>query len=210
MDDDPCDCHRSQHLQGADASDGCRWLGGPTPLEVPLPVELQQTLGTLVGGEGITTLAGWTTALGNWFDDGELSIDDLCHAQGSDHWGTIDGKRYHFRCVFDAVILAAIRDEAVEMQTTNPRGSTVTAVASGAHGIDVTPTTAVLSFGADPSVADRASQPTDPSVGYRAICPFVHVFATRAEYFAWATTILVPSVAMPMDAGVDFASALVG
>ncbi|MFW6448340.1 MAG: organomercurial lyase [Halobacteriota archaeon] len=209
MDPDDCDCGDPEATTGGSTAAEDRWLDGDDPLHEPLPATMQVALGDLVGRVRVETLADWADDLGDRLENGRLSIDDLCHTDAdTGHRGTVDGDRYDFRCFFDAVILAALVDEPVGIETTNPRGSTVTARAVGTDAVAVEPETAAFSFGVDPAVAAQAEAADGLGVGYRAICPYVHAFSTRAEYFAWAVVQPVPTVGLPMASASAFAEVL--
>ena len=140
---------------------------------------------------------------------GAIAIEELCHIETeTGHWGVLDGDRYHFACFYDAVILAAMVDEPVEIRTESPAGKVITARADGSTGLTVSPSDAVFSFGIDDTVASTGDVPTLED-GYAAICPYVKAFPDPESYERWDGTVPALTVAMPLAGATDLAAALV-
>jgi len=193
---------------GGDAPGG--WLGDADVLEARLPAALRSSLGRFVGRESVDTLGEWATHVRHLTGGGSIAVEQLCHADGeTDHWGVADGERYHFRCFYDAVVLAALEDRPVDVRTVSPCGEAVEAHAAGSEALSVAPETAVFSFGIEPDV--RAQSGSGPTLedAYVAICPYVKAFPDRDAYEQWADEVTAATVALPLAGATELATALV-
>jgi hypothetical protein len=174
----------------------------------PLPADLQSALGRFVGTESVRTLYEWVTEVREQTGGGSMSLEALCHSNDStDHWGEIDGERYHFVCFYDAVIMAAIADEPVDIHTKSPGGAVIEARSLGGADLTVSPESAVFSFGIATDVITAADGPTVQD-GYEAVCPYVKAFPDREAYEEWAERVDAATVAMPLAGATEIASAL--
>lgn len=186
------------------------WHPGPDVLEADLPPALRRALSEFLDDRSILTLGDWVDEIRRRTGGGSIAIEQLCHADtATDHWGEVDGERFHFLCFYDAVILAALVDEPVDVRTTSPAGTVVTATAAGSDELRVRPEDAVFSFGIDPSVL--AAGDGEPSLAdvYAAVCPYVRAFPDRAAYETWREQMPAETVAMPLAGATDLAAALV-
>ena len=184
-----------------------RWLDGEDPLEAPLPADLGAGLGRLIGEPPVETIAEWLAAVRRLTGGGPIGIDNLCHADGeTPHRGRMDGETYYFQCFYDAVALAALADEPVEVRTESPGGAEIEAWASG-ETLDATPEAAVFSFGVGRDVAPPDDGPTVGDI-YGAVCPYVRAFPDRAAYERWAEEVLAATVGLPLAGATDIAAAL--
>jgi hypothetical protein len=137
-----------------------------------------------------------------------MSLEALCHTdEETGHWGEMDGERYHFACFYDAVIMAAIADEPVDIHTESPDGDVIEAHSLGGVDLSVTPESAVFSFGISTDVVTGDDGPTLQD-GYQAVCPYVKAFPNREDYEAWAETVDAATVAMPLVGATELARAL--
>lgn len=185
------------------------WLDGNV-LDQQLPAELRTTLGRFFGTDSVDTLGEWGNEIRRVTDGDAIDIDQLCHADAeTNHWGEVDGKRYHFQCFYDAVLLAALEERPVDVHTVSPAGSVVEARAVGTDELSVTPEGAVFSLG----IALEADQRSggDPTLhdGYAAICPYVRAFPDRDAYQTWADDVPAATVATPLAGATGLATALV-
>lgn len=189
---------------------GARWLTGTPVLETQLPEDLQRPLGRLLGEAPVETLGEWIDAIRRHTGGGPISTEQLCHVSTqTPHWGELGGTRYHFRCFFDAVILSALVDEPVDLRTESPDGAVVLAEAAGTDELEVSPETAVFSFGVAEAVTPpEADGPSAVDV-YAAVCPYVRAFPHPDAYHRWADAVPAATVAMPLSEGTDVAAALV-
>ena len=182
------------------------------PLDSSLPAELQAALGRFLGDDDdpVSTLGEWAAAVRRRTGGGAIAIDELCHTETeTGHWGELDGDRYHFACFYDAVILAAIADQPVEIRTESPAGTVITAHADVGTGLTVSPPDAVFSFGIDETVVASIGEAPTLEDGYVAICPYVKAFPDPDSYERWAGTVTAATVAMPLAGATELAAALV-
>ncbi len=183
-----------------------RWLGGTDVLDADVPAAFRAEMSGFLDRE-LTTLGEWVEALRD-ANDGAIDAEMLCHADAETrHRATLDGETYHFQCFYDAVALARLRDGAVEIRTESPSGEVVEATSDG-HGVDPTPSTAVVSFGIERGASTADDEPRIAET-YGAICPYVKAFPDREAYASWADTVGAETVAMPLAEGVPVASRLV-
>ncbi|MFC6768918.1 organomercurial lyase [Natrinema soli] len=201
---------QSKETKSEDQPSVDRWLGETAVMETPLPVDVQTAMERFFGDASITTLAEWVTELRERTGGGSIDTADLCHAdEETGHWGELDGTRYDFQCFYDAVALAELASEPVEIRTESPDGSVIEARATGDGDVTATPSTAVVSFGVatDGSAAMNAEPTLEDA--YTSICPAVIAFPTRSAYEQWAAQTPVATVGMPLSAATGVATGLV-
>jgi hypothetical protein len=212
MTDQTCECCGSVERQPADESGAAepaadRWIGDAAPLTTPLPDDVRTAMERFLGDASVVTLEDWVAELRRRVG-GAIDVEQLCHADGrTEHWGELDGTRYHFRCFYDAVALAELASRPVEIHTTSPDGTGIDARATGDGELTATPSTAVVSFGIAPD-ASPAGKPTLEDA-YDAICPTVRAFPTRAAYERWAARTTAATVGLPLSAATGVATGLV-
>lgn len=225
MTDRTCECCSTVENQSAErereiesgsetASDGesessvDRWIDDSAVTEATLPDDVRAAMERFVGDASVVTLEDWVAALRER-TGGSIDTDDLCHADGETaHWGELDGARHYFQCFYDAVALAELASEPVEIQTTSPDGTVIEARATGDGDVTPTPSTAVVSFGVATDGASAADEPTLEDA-YAAICPWVKAFPTRSAYEQWAARTPAATVGMPLSAATGVATGLV-
>ena len=201
---------RSPDSVGGGETTGPRWLTDTPTLEGQLPGDVQQLLGRLLGEEPVETLDEWIGAVRRHTDGGPIGTEQLCHAgTPTPHWGELDGTRYHFSCFYDAVVLSALVDEPVDIRTESPDGAIVTATAVGTDGLEVSPETAVFSFGVDEAVTPPDADGPSAADVYTAVCPYVRAFPHPDAYLQWVDDVPAATVAMPLPGATDVAAALV-
>ena len=208
-----CSGERQDSMQSHDArnsptetADADRWLA-ESPVDATLPDDLQRVLGRFLGVAPVKTLGAFATALGQQAG-GSLGVEDLCHAdEPTGHRGVTDEATYHFRCFYDAVVLAALVDAPVDIRTETPDGAVVEARAAEGE-ITATPATAVVSFGIARDVAPPGEDGPRLDAAYRNICPFVRAFPDREQYAAWATTVPAATVGFRLTDAAAFADRL--
>lgn len=201
----------TEDVDGGPTGDGEaeRWRPDEGVLETALPADLRAALGEFVGEESVDTLGEWVEAVRRHTGGDAIAVGDLCHAPvRTGHWGELDGKRYDFRCFYDAVVLAALADEPVDIHTESPDATVIEARAVGDEELLVMPATAVFSFG----IAADPPGDGDPSVEdfYTAGCPYVKAFPDRDAYEQWAGTVPAHTVAMPLSGATELAAAIAG
>lgn len=187
-----------------------RSLTAPSVLDATLPADLQAALGRALGTGPVETLGDWVAEVRTATGGGPIDVADLCHADDETaHWGEVGTDRYHFRCFYDAVILAALIDEPVDIRTERPGGEPVWARAAGTAALTVDPPDATFSFGIDDRVEPPDSGVPTPERVYAAVCPYVRAFPDLDAYGEWAPTVPATTVAMPLAGATDVAAALV-
>ena len=184
-------------------------LSTETPLDESLPADLQVALARFLGVDTVATLREWTGLLREIVGDGAITIDALClSTEETPHRGVVGDRTYHFACFYDAVILAAIADELVEIRTASPTGFEITARARGTEVLAVDPADSVFSFGIDRHVEPPGETGPSLDTGYEAICPYVRAFPCSDEYHRWASGVPAPTVALPLAGATELAAAL--
>lgn len=185
------------------------WLADSAVLDAELPPELQTALGRFLGKESVDTVGEWGEEIRRLTGGGSIAVDELCHAsEETDHWGTVDGERYYFRCFYDAVILAALEDRPADIHTVSPDGTVVDARAVGSDELSVSPEEAVFSLGIATDAHEQSGGNPTLQDGYAAICPFVKAFPNREAYDQWAAEVPAATVAMPLAGATALATAL--
>lgn len=192
-----------------DGRSDAHWLDGPDPLAQPLPGDLQSALERFLGRDSIESLVEWASEIRQHTGGGSISADDLCHTdEETSHWGDVGDERFHFRCFYDAVILAALEDRAVDVHTVSPDGAVVEARAVGTEELVVTPETAVFSLGIAVDAHERSGGAPTLQDSYAAVCPYVKAFPGRDAYKAWADEVPAATAATPLSGATAFARAL--
>ncbi len=211
-----CNCDRDNAPDSTDgpavspANERAQIIRGPDPLAAALPQDVATALGQFVGGESIETLSQWAQAVRRQTGGGAVSMAELCVADHeTPHWGNREDERTYFECFYDAVIVAALAEEPVDVRTVSPDGTVIRARAMGSTHLHVRPPSAVFSFGIDDGdVQDSDGEPT-LAEGYAAICPYVNAFPDEAAYRHWAASVPAATVALPLAGATDLAAALV-
>jgi hypothetical protein len=202
-------CGAGTHPTSSEGSDG-RWIEGSDVLDAQLPADLQSELGRFVGTESVDTLGEWTTEIRRLTGGGSIDVEELCYADvETDHWGEIGDERYYFQCFYDAVILAAFEERAVDIHTVSPGGTVIEARAVGSDELSVTPEGAVFSLGIAENAGEQSGGHPTLEDGYAAICPYVRAFPDRETYEQWADGSSAVTVALPLAGATDVARALV-
>jgi hypothetical protein len=166
-------------------------------------------LGQFLGLESIETLSEWTTEVRNHVG-GSISFEELClTSEQTEHWGTVDGDRHYFACFYDAVILAALWDQPVDIHTASPTGDIIEARAIGSSELTVSPEGAVFSFGIEKPVEPTSDDSPTLEQGYASICPYVKAFPDLVAYERWAKRVPAATVAMPLAGATELAAELV-
>lgn len=178
-------------------------------LDAELPEELQSALGQFLDAGPVQTLGDWVAEVRERTGGGSIDIEDLCHDQADTrHWGELEGERYHFTCFFDAVVLAALTDERVEIRTESPEGTTIEATVTGDGDLEVDPPGTLVSFGvATTPDAIPDGEPTREDV-YGAVCPVVNAFPSPQAYERWSEVVPAATVAMPLEDATAVATAI--
>jgi len=211
MAENECACCGSTEEQSAsteqsETDETERWIGDADGLDATLPADIQAELGRFFGTEPVETLAEVADQFQEHFGGG-VAVDDLCSTdEETGHWATVDGETRHFLCFYDAVILAALEEQPVDIRTESPDGAVIEARALGGEDLQVEPVDAVFSFGLNDSGVEGEATLED---GYAAICPYVKAFPSRGAYQEWANTASAPTVGMSLAGATGFASALI-
>ena len=184
-------------------------LTSDTPIDEPLPPDLQVALARYLGTDSVETLRQWTKSLRDVVGDGAITVDALCLAsEQTPHRGVMGDQTYYFACFYDAVILAAIAGTPVYIRTVSPQGVDIRAKACGTDVLEVEHRESVFSFGIDRHVDSPGEAEPSIHTGYEAICPYVKAFPKVDAYHRWAGTVAAPTVALPLAGATELAAAL--
>lgn len=211
MSDDDCTCCGGtvSHTNDAETNTG-RWLADSSALDAELPEDMQVALGQLLASEPVETVDEWLGEVRRRTGGGSITVEDLCHSDDeTEHWGELDGERYHFQCFYDAVILSALAETPVDIRTESPEGTVIEAHAVGDEDLTVSPESAVFSLGVDKTVDPPADGEPSHADIYAAVCPYVKAFPDREAYEQWAKTVPAATVATPLLGATEMASKLV-
>lgn len=180
-------------------------------LTAGLPPEMAATIGRFLGREPIRTLGEWAAALREGHGVDEITTEELClTTETTPHRGVLDGETFNFACFYDAVILAAMTGDPVDIRTRSPEGATIEARAVGTDELTVDPPEAVFSLGIALDVETPGEAGLRPERGYEAICPYVRAFPDREAYTRWAASVPAATIGLPLEGATAFATALVG
>lgn len=159
-----------------------------------VPDEIGQALVALAGGGRLPETLGGLMALADndVFSPGELDAEEMLVTDDSRHEVRLPGRTVNTYCILDALVLAFLEGEPVEIETRPPGSDRTIALTASPEGLTGVPEAAVVSFGFSTDL------PTDPSahVGeapaevqetiHRLGCPQINLFPDREAYEAWA------------------------
>lgn len=177
------------------------------PADVPLPSHVGERLATLYDrAERFETAAEWLAATERVVGDGTdgaATEADLCRVDDGAHVVEVDGERTGFACVLDPLVVPFLRERPATIRSESRVGGEPIVVEVASDGVAVRPAGAVVSLG----VADDldADAPLTPERVYREVCPYVHAFASPAEYETWAADAPAATTSVPMATGVALA-----
>lgn len=184
MDEEPCPC-----CGGSMSELGRTWFDD---VNAPLPTAVSDALAPFNAGRPVASLADWAATIRR-ATGGVVTVDELCLVhEDSPHYAIMDGIRYDFACCIDAVILAAIEEQAVRVNTRSPEGDVIVLAVDSDGDVRANPIDTVFSFGIDTCI-----EPADPPTladAYRAICPYVKAFPSVEAYDRWSAETHVPTV----------------
>lgn len=211
MTEDSCPCCGGvDELNVENEPSAGHWIGDTSVLDTELPRELRLALGRFLGSESVDTLEEWATEVRQHVG-GSISIEELClTSEQTDHWGTVNGDRYYFACFYDAVILAALSEQLVDIYTVSPDGDSIEAQAIGSNELTVSPEEAVFSFGIERTVDPPSGDGPILEHGYASICPYIKAFPDIEAYERWARRVPAVSIAMPLRGATELATELSG
>lgn len=194
---------------GEGGSEG-HWLDEQPATEAPLPAAFSAAVEDLYGAAPLETLDDWADAIGGGGDvSPSTGVEALCHAhEPTPHRAHHGDETYHFLCFFDAVVLAYLTGDPVDLRTESPGGEVIEAHVSPDEGIEVEPSTAALSFGVAEN-PDSTVPEAGPAAAYSAVCPYVRAFPDREGYERWAPEVDALTVGLPLPEGLPFAATLV-
>lgn len=174
-----------------------------------VPPDLRAAMGRFLGRESVGTVEEFLVGMRTELPGVSLEISDLCHADGpTGHAGITDDETYHFQCFYDAVVLAQLSEQPVDIRTEAPGGTVIRARASGSGDVTTAPESAVMSFGLRRDVAPPESGSPDIEAAYGAICPFVKAFPDRTVYEEWAETVPAATVGLSLADATGIATLL--
>ncbi|WP_101297967.1 organomercurial lyase [Halegenticoccus soli] len=210
MTDEPCPCCGNvDELASEIETSAGQWIREESVLDTELPRGMRVALGRFLGSDSIETLGEWACEVRQHVG-GSISVEELClSSEQTEHWGIVDGDQYYFACFYDAVILAALSDQPVDIHTVSPAGDTIEAHAIGSSELTVAPEEAIFSFGIEKTVEPSSDDSPTLEQGYASICPYVKAFPNFAAYERWAKRVPATTVAMPLAGATELAAELV-
>lgn len=203
-----CVCCDGTGEQSDETERTANWISTETSIfDAELPEAFHSTFSRFLGRR-IETVGEWIDALQRVVD-GSVTVEDLCLSESeTDHAGITDDETYYFECFYDAIILAAMTEEPIEVHTESPDGTAIELQVSDDGELTVTPETTVFSFGIDETVDPPVGETPSLERGYAAICPYVKAFPMPEAYEQWAERVAAPTVALAPADAMDLAAAL--
>jgi hypothetical protein len=177
---------------------------------VALPPDIGERLTTLLGDERrYETVAAWVAAIRSALADTEgrtPTVDDLCTSDGGAHTFVADGHTQSYVCVLDPLAYPFLTDTPGTVRSETPVRGDIVEIGIGASEATVSHESAVVSLGASGAI-EPGETPTPERI-YRQVCGYIHVFADREEYEAWADDADAATTALPVTEGVALAGKL--
>lgn len=173
--------------------------------KTPVPEAIGDALAALTGGETRPTrLGGFLELAGaDVFSPDAASVDDLLVTDDdSRHEVGLDDRAVNTYCFLDALVLALLEDDPVDITTRPPGSDETIELTASREGIQGGHDEMVVSFGfsdelpRDPDAyADKTTEEiraTTHALG----CPMINLFPDREAYDAWIQE--ADAVAMPL------------
>lgn len=175
-----------------------------TPADVPLPPHVGERMATLYGSDDrFETAAEWLRAteriVGDGTGDGATEAD-LCRVDDGAHTVEVDGERAAFVCVLDPLVVPFLRGRPATVRSESQVDGDPVVVDVEANGAAVRPEGAVVSLGVAHDLAE--DDPLTAERVYGEVCPYVHAFASPAEYERWDAEVAAATASVPMATGV--------
>lgn len=177
------------------------------PAEVSLPPHVGERMATLYGSEDrFETAADWLAATERVVGDGPdgaATESDLCRVADGAHTVAVDGERAAFVCVLDPLVVPFLRGRPATVRSESQVDGDPVVVEVEPDGASVRPEGAVVSLGVAHDLAE--DDPLTPERVYGEVCPYVHAFASPAEYERWDAETDAATTSVPMATGVALA-----
>lgn len=177
---------------------------GEDYLEREVPEAIGEALAALAGGgEAPETLGGFVSlADSDVFSPGELDAEAMLITDESRHEVRLAERTVHTYCVLDALVLAFLANERVEIETRAPGAADTIVFTASPEGLAGLPEDAVVSFGfstelpTQPSAFEDEAPADVQSTIHELGCPKINLFGTREAYETWARD--ADAVTMPI------------
>lgn len=175
---------------------------GYTDREVP--EQIGEALVALGGGDHAPeTLGGFLSlADSDVFSPGELEAEEMLVTDDSRHVVRLAGRTVHTYCILDALVLAFLEDEPIDVETRPPGAEETIAFTASPEGLAGVPKDGVVSFGFSTKLeTDRAAYedaaPTEVQATIHELgCPRINLFEDLQAYEDWAED--ADAVTMPL------------
>lgn len=170
--------------------------------EVPEPIA--EAIAVLAGAEEVPRKLGAFEKLGRTdvLSPGEQSIESMLVSEESRHEVRLADRTVHTYCFLDALVLAFLEDEPIEIATRPPDAEEPIELTASSQGIQGAHEEMVVSFGfANELPTDPAAYEDEPVEEVQATihehgCPKINLFPDRDGYDAWARE--AEAVTMPL------------
>jgi hypothetical protein len=209
MSHDDCNCGDLTVEQADESTENPdTWIEERPVKTAQLPVDVAGDMSRFFG-ESIEAFDDMISAIRSVTEGNGISVDELCHVEEeTPHYADTEEETFYFRCFYDAIILAALENEPIDVHTVSPDGVVIEAHAVGSEELSVDPETAVFSLGIGLDAHEESGGDPTLQDSYAAICPYIKAFTDRDAYDTWADAVPATTVATPMSGATAFARAL--
>lgn len=161
------------------------------------------------------TLGDWADAVADRLAAADITVgpEELCTTSSSPHEARVGEDRWHFRCVFDALLLPFVVEpsEAVEVRSRSPASGAVVEARVTTEDVSVDPASAVVSLGVTTDLDAAGDLDVHPVLAYERFCPYINAFADEDGFDEWAAeTPDAEATAVPLTEGFVLAGRLAG
>lgn len=178
--------------------------------EITLPPHVGAQLASLYGrAERFATADEWAVAVreSTTAVQGRTpTVEDLCYLDDGLHTVERGGESDSFVCVLDPLVVPFIESRPATIRSVTPEDEATVTFDVGTDGVSVEPIGAVISLGAARTGA--TDDPLSPERIYQETCPYIHAFASPAEYDRWAAGVDAATTSVPAATGVAIARGL--
>lgn len=169
-----------------------------------VPDAIADVLKTLAGIDEAPRTLGGFAELGetDLFSPGEAGVDEMLFTDESRHEVRLPDRTEHTYCFLDALVLAFVEDEPIEIRTRPPAADEPIELVVSSQRLQGAPEGSVVSFGFSSRLTTELSDVEGRSraelldVIHRHGCPKINLFEDEQAYGAWARD--ADAVTMPL------------